>query len=547
MTSWVLLVVAAGLVVDSLWLRTVTRAPYFGGHELEWAAQGLWLVSSKPAAAALRWGLRAWRLDAPLTDGAFLRQTVSVPDSVLASILPGTLTTLWPWLYWGVVVNLTLATVAFVALWRATWPTRLGAGVLLAMVATDGPLLSTAACGFPWITGLLPHGLALAVVCSPRLRQSWWGVVVTALAVWTVTQVYEGARLVAVTFLVAALTVRAPWWQRASWLAAWAATTAITFWFLVLGSYQNMAWLFFDLRPPSAATLQPLAMLHDLPSLLWRVPQALVANGQALLAVLGLVALVALPRRVPERWFLRLTWLGQFAVVCYLIWKCNGTPGWRLLGWEFMSMAAILVWLRTLPTGGWWRATVPLVSIVLIGFGVVQLRAARDFYRAFYAHRTGVEYPLPTFPSHGSEYLTIMNREAVDWAQAMVADVRSGRRLWVLSNGECYLENRTNPQTLLERVYLQVGHAAFVEQVAIFGPPEARCVYNCLPMRPMTELEDFVAAEARGRIAYEAAGCYAMGTAATSLRTQAAALAAAFPAARWQLAPTEGFRRAVLE
>jgi hypothetical protein len=68
--------------------------------------------------------------------------------------------------------------------------------------------------------------------------------------------------------------------------------------------------------------------------------------------------------------------------------------------------------------------------------------------------------------------------------------VEHGAQLVLVYNFRAYPENTTNPQALLERLYLRLGHARFVEDVHVFG--NQSCRYSCLPIVRLTELPKFV-------------------------------------------------------
>lgn len=48
----------------------------------------------------------------------------------------------------------------------------------------------------------------------------------------------------------------------------------------------------------------------------------------------------------------------------------------------------------------------------------------------------------------------------------------------------------TNPEGLLERLYLSLGHQRFVRSVFVFASES--CRYSCLPIFPLTDFETFL-------------------------------------------------------
>ena len=93
------------------------------------------------------------------------------------------------------------------------------------------------------------------------------------------------------------------------------------------------------------------------------------------------------------------------------------------------------------------------------------------------------------------------------WEAAMLADLRAGRRLWVLYNFQCYDENFAAPMAVPEHLYLALGHERFVDSVVMFS--DMRCRHDCLPFHPMRDLPAFVARASGEWVVWDATDCSA--------------------------------------
>jgi hypothetical protein len=79
----------------------------------------------------------------------------------------------------------------------------------------------------------------------------------------------------------------------------------------------------------------------------------------------------------------------------------------------------------------------------------------------------------------------------IDWYRELRARVDAGQKLLLVYNLTSYEENATNPTAILHRLYVHLGHEAFRRSVFAFG--DVNCVWVCLPVRPLAQLNGFVA------------------------------------------------------
>src|SRR5262249_33074023 len=89
----------------------------------------------------------------------------------------------------------------------------------------------------------------------------------------------------------------------------------------------------------------------------------------------------------------------------------------------------------------------------------------------------------------------------VDWSRELAARVEAGEKLLLVYNLGAYDENYSNPEALLERLYLHLGPQRFVDSVFAFGTNACRHLAHPprrLAPRRMRRPPPFPAGLARG-------------------------------------------------
>jgi len=458
------------LLALSLGLRLWARGGALLGYELVLPAHGLAAISTQPWGKVLLDGWWAWR-DQPL----------SAPPGILLSVVPGALAALVPGRGWGIACNLLMTVGAFALLLRATWWSAAGAAVLFASLLTSNPMLSMAVSGFSRITGIVAHCLALWIIL--RLRRSPWATLGATVALLVlVPQLYDSGKLVVATFAVAVVTVRGARWQsRVLWMlfamilggaVVWVFPSQPVGWFLRFGN-EPFTWSW------RWATALPLELWHR----------------EQLLPILGGLALLGLRE---ERPFLAGVWLAHAAWGIYQAASpSRGAAGYRLLPWECYATAILILRARR-PLG-----LPPALKVAMGAAIVLQLWRLAAFVQTPPTIGHGNRYTIPEPPM--APGWDLAKPQVFRWEAAMLADVRAGRRIWVLYSFECYDENYSAPLGVPENLYLALGHERFVDSVVMFS--DTRCRHACLPFRPMKDLPGFVASTSGEWVAWDTQDC----------------------------------------
>jgi hypothetical protein len=455
------------IVVASLVVRIVNRGPYYPGFDLSGVANGLYVISTRASFAdALAYVLRQSReYGAPFPH-----------YSVLAALVPGYLTAMWPWEYWADVVTFAIVVASGVLLLLATrLPLRHGWVLLLAWGASPA-LLSFSITGFAWTSAFLPLAMALWITLDPRLRRRPLVTIALCLLTNELTwHVYEFGRTAFLVFALAALVLRdVPVTHRAIWLAA----AALQAWGVFtspshhVGSFEVMAL-------PDLATLgRGLRLVGDR---LFVTPYLDVP----LLLVAGLATCLA-PSRM--RMFLLVLLLSQVGLLVLLaVFAPNAAQlrPRRYLTVDFYAIALVASFWRDAVTTSTYRGLRGVVLALLVAGNVWQLADLARFVRAPIPRDPNIDFgfTLPYTHSPG-DYLVRLGD--VDWARELYDRVERGERLLLVYNLSVHDESVTNPEAILERLYVRLGHRRFVDSVLVFGSKS--CRHTCLPIRPMDEV-----------------------------------------------------------
>jgi hypothetical protein len=467
------LAVFAGLSVGgALTIRWWHRGHYYNGFEVLGAAQGLFLVSTNSAAELLRHyrdrqfnGLQGWNVyGLPIT------------------LLPGWLTSLVPWGYWA---HLTTMAIVALSLWLLGRALRLSRGqwwLLLLCWGSSPALLSYTVTGFPYISSILPYAVALWAVF--RWQSSVIGtLLLSLLAIELGWQVQELGRTVFLVFAAAAVLLPGLRWRiRIVWLAV----AGLQYWLATI--YLNFSTANF-----SSMRLPPLA---DLPAHLAVFARYLFVDHGPDLPVLLSCALIATLAARRERWFWGALLGVHLGLLFLLATNKGGLQGlvavWprRALLLQFVCVGTIVSTLRD------GRSLRPLLLGLLVAGNAWQLAdtmrwASHDLDLqhggAFYA-LPFVQTPINT---GGVVLDSVVYPFAVDWGRSLRQQVEQGKKLLLAYNLSSYDENATNPAGVIDRLYLELGHDRFLENVWVFGNQNVR--WNMLPIRPLDQFPAFAA------------------------------------------------------
>jgi hypothetical protein len=459
----------ATIVLVSIAVRLVHRGPYFAGWDLMGAAHGLNLVSTHgPWEAVVELWTKNRHYGAPFPY-----------YSAIGALIPGALSALAPWDQWAHVVTFVSFLVTLALVVRATGIGARDAWVVPLAWSASPTLLTLAICGYPWATAFLPHALALCVVLDPRLhRRPVLSLVLALLSIELAWHCYEPGKTVGAVFVAGALLAPgATLPARFVWLAAGAAEVAMVFYYpsMNVGAYvtrapYSVAGILEGLRIVASMTF--VQQYLDLPVLVAAgmlaclVPsrrRLLVAALMALQIVMVAVVAVSFPgaSHVRPR---RFVMVDCYALVMVALLVADAAAG----------ASRLLKLVRT-----------TVVALLVVGSAWQLLDLARFVAKPFPRESGRFAFTLPY--SH-SQVDYMMSVEIVDWAEELIERVERGERLVLAYNLDAYDENLTNPSGVLERLYLRVGHDAFVRSVLVFGSHACR-QSTCLPVRPLAELE----------------------------------------------------------
>jgi hypothetical protein len=460
------LAVGTASVAAALALRVWHRGANLPGWDILLATEGQFLIATQGWWGALRETLYQTR-------HFFLPPAAY---SVPYGLVPGALNRVVPWLYWQPLVVATLWLVTLPLLLRASgWPLASvrGVGLLLLAWGAWPAALSYAVAGYPWASCVLVYAIALLVVLHPRARQSlFWTALGGALVYELPWHGYELGKTVGCVFALAALLerdVRRP--VRALWALIAAVQLADAYW---LHETTNI-WAFRHGNPGTGIGLQ-----HAFPRLLVGaadVFRRVFVTSDIALPILTTAGAASLFLVREHRALLAALWLLQLGLVVLLAASGAHMAGTvhdllrsrRYLLVETISLVAILSAARTAPA----RLRVALVALLAAGnaWALAQLVA-------FTRDDTLPRYSLPAVAS--IESVGWIDVASIAWADELAARVLAGERVVALHSQECPSENFTNPQGVLERIYLRVGHERFAESVVAFPIPV--CRYACLPL-----------------------------------------------------------------
>jgi len=454
----------AGLgLAGSLLYRVWQRGPYYPGWDVLGSAQGVHTLSTQPVAEALVRLLRG------VTGFRYWNSTNSLPYT----LGPGSLGLVWPTEYWAHWLTFALVLVTFWLILRvASLSFRDGWFLALAWGASSA-LSSFSVAGYPYATGFLPHALALAIVASPWLRAHPLVSLAAALLATEISwHLYEAGKTLIVVFVLAAFIERtAPSATRIGWLVASG---------IQVGRLFGERGFNVDQVIGGVAAGLPVLMAAA-----GRTLRALVRPEADLPVVvpLGLLALLLVRR---HRWLLAGGLASQvITVVLASAAAPAAIPPRRLLTTVFYCLTVIAVAYRQAApgTGSRSRLRLALVTALVVG----NLWQVADLALFFRVPPAGRAHPLP-FTSSPDDYfvaagVTEMAREARD-------AIDRGRTVVLLYN--LTSEGIADPAALLERIYLASGHGRFVRSVLAFG--RHRCRYDCLPVRPLEDIEKDMAA-----------------------------------------------------
>lgn len=448
----------------SLWLRVVYRGPYYPGWDVLGPAHGLFLVSTRSL----------WDAVGSVVHSTRHFQYWNHTNSLLYTLIPGYLGSLWPWEYWAHLLTFALV---LLTLWLVAkvvdLPIRRFWMLLLAWGASPA-MLSFSVAGYPYITGLLPHALALWITLDNRIRRNWMVSLVLCLVANELSwHLYELGKSLFIVFIAAAVFHRhISRRTRVAWLLG-AAVQVTT---IVLYPGANVGIV---LRPDSVGMDSIRAGIVNVGTALF-YDQTL---DSPVLLVLGLFSLFFLKS---NRWFFLSLLLFQIGLVVALgMQGADLLRPRRFLLVEFYCLVAVVGMLCRPAAASRFgeRPRVVLVAFLLLG-NVWQIVNLVQYMKLPVEQQ---RYPMPFTFSQADYFVPAAE---VKWVLELRSRVEAGEKLLLVYNFSSYPENTTDPAGALERLYVSLGHQRFVDSIFVFG--STPCRYSCLPVRPLETLEAFL-------------------------------------------------------
>jgi len=472
--GWGLALASVGF---SLAARIVHRAPYYPGFDVVGAANGLFLLSTRSPWAAVR-------------EVFYQSRHYSAPFpyfGALSALLPGALTALCPWEYWWHAVTFVLFGVTLGLIGRAVAVPLRDAWVVLLAWGASGALLSFSLAGLPWVNGFLPHALALWIVLDARLRRRWLATVVLCLVASELPwHVYELGKTACLVFLLGAFLVsEAPLGIRGIWFVTGAVQLVQVF------AYPSAhVDAFTGLRPLGPAeTWARIATLGGMLGTGWLDVPMLVGSASVVCLSLG-----------RERRLLALLFAVQLGLTLALAMRATAASEVRPRRFLMVDLYALALvasaWRDGVGVPGQRRSLRGVLLALLVVGNVWQLVATLRFVRTPFERTVTHDYGF-TLPFVESQVDYMVRFADVDWSREPATRVDAGEKLLLVYDLGAYDENYSNPEALLERLYVHLGHRRFVDSVVAFG--STACRHACLPIHPMHELAPFLDGIRAGR------------------------------------------------
>jgi hypothetical protein len=452
------------LFAANVLVRLIYRGPYHTGWDLIGAADGLFRVNNFDLWHQVQDSFHKTR------HFSYWNST----NSVIYSLVPGWLGGLWSTEAWpDVLVFLTfLATVTAIWFYYRDRSDQI-TPYLVALVCASAGLTTFSIVGYPYISGFLPHILALCWLRRSFVRQSviWRLAIGTALAELTV-HVYELGKTSFMIFLLAA-ALKQQWRPKDRLLALAVGAIHLVMVFWVRGT--NVSHRLDVLGRDLGVFLEsPVRFLWLLVKFSYDVPTVFV------LAVLSLFFIKKEVRFLSG--LLAFQWLLLFIE---LLHEGDVRPR-RALVLAFYSIFLVLRGLTESDDRRFRVATQALLVAGIVWQNVIT-------YRYLQTPIVQQRHPLPLT---GSDADYFVNRVVVDEAAAFSAAVaRSGTKLALFYDYDVYQENTTDPAGLPERLLLRHGYVALVSRLTFVGFRGNR--YSRIPI---TEPEAFFADLASARL-----------------------------------------------
>jgi len=345
--------------------------------------------------------------------------------------------------------------------------------LFLFLITSCSAFLSFGVVGYPFLTGILPHALALGLIYSPKLRSRpllsfLLGCLIAELSM----HCYELGRTALLVFLFYAIfDKKADKKLKLAWIGSASLFLFYIFYFRVSFSNQKL----FDYKN----------IFGVLPTLELTLTQA--KYDSPLIFILGLVSCFFIKKeRVPLILNLFVQWF-----LIFVLFKSFG-PGElrsrRFLVLEFYSLLLFLCAWKDSSNKTYLNSD--LTHIGKLVLTLVFLGSCWQIIDFFKFTRVDIKLRNRSLPFTESLADHFVNPSLPQTLTALEKSVASGKKLILLYNFLSYSENTTDPNGLPERLYIRLGHQKFSEQILIFSDIKQR--YSHVPIREPKVLADII-------------------------------------------------------
>ncbi len=462
-TKQIFSVVLISLPIIAILWRWEYRSFYYPGWDILGSANGLFLLSTEsfwPAIKQVFWLSRHFQ---------YWNQT----NSVIYSLVPGFLTSLYKWEFWAHVTTFATFFTTLYCIYRITALKAKHISILAGLLCCSPTLLSLSIAGYPYISGLLTHALILAVIFSQRLQTRPIITFILGLLILEVSwHVYQLGKVFFIPlFLAAFLLDNAPKRARITW------------------GLLGLISLYVIIQNSPGEIDGPLGSLLKSENILLAIYETLkitFLQREMDLPILPILGLCCLPLLPNNRRFWTFCLLFQWALIFNLgIFGLHELRPRRFSVLEFYNIIVCLLALRyvfTTSSRSAWLVGARLLLPIAVTVGIAwQFLGLWTFTKVDISQRS---LSLP-YTQSSADYR--ISPKHILAARAISELVDHGKKVILLYNYYAYVENTTDPTAVLERIYLKQGHSRFRDNIYVFSSGLSR--YSHVPIRHISELD----------------------------------------------------------
>jgi len=448
--------------------RVLYRGYHYAGWEVYFAAKGLFLIKEFGFVEAIKKTFYLTR------NCQYCGQ-----DGIILNIIPGVILSIFPWEFWPHLLTFLLFIFSF---WLCgisfQFKDEQWAWLALAL-GSSATLLSHSICGGQYVSGMLPHSLALLIIFHPYFKKNWCcGLLLGFLTIEISWHVYPLGKTIFILFFLAAfLQNNAAIKNRVVHFVLGAVSA-----FLIYSNNVGMGANKFQ-RLDNLIAISWENFIGILKVIFWEPGMDLLT-----IPVLGLICLLFLRKnRLLFAGILLSQWLLVLMLGFHGFHKINGFVHLRPRRFvlvDFYSIVVLLVIVKQ-----WWpdiqkryvKFCIYILTIILFCGNILQFMNLTEF-TSIDIHEQ--KHSLPYTFSPADYKIRPQYEDAAD----ILADlVNKGKKIILVYTYYTYEENRTNPEALPERLCLKLGYEKFKENIFIFT--KQRRHFNQAPTIPLSEID----------------------------------------------------------